>query len=371
MSKQVKVLFAAGGTGGHLFPATALAEQLQRQYPSAKILFAGAALSRNAYFDKGSFLFKDITSMTPFGGGLRRAVASVMTLLRGVRESFALLASEKPDLVIGFGSFHTFPILLAVNLKKIPYILFESNAISGKVVRLFSKRALFTGIYFSEAKNSLKGKTVEVEIPMRGKNSTLKEEARSHFRLRPDLPTVLVFGGSQGARRINRTLIEMLPLLKNTPLQLIHLTGCEQTASEVVSLCKELGVHCFASKFESQMHLAWSAADLVICRAGAMTLAELVHYEVPGILIPYPAAAEQHQRKNAEVFQARVGGAIPLMEHLLTPALLAETLQPLLSAQSPQRVQMQEAVKQFKRQQKRMDLSQLIVHLLVDTEANA
>ncbi len=139
--KAKKILFAAGGTGGHLFPAQALAEQLMGD--SVELLFAGARLSQNAYFDKTKFPYHDIASTTPFRGGVLKALKSTGILIKGIRESLRLLSQEKPDLVVGFGSFHAFPVLCAAVLKKIPLVLFESNAIPGKVIRLFSKRAVF------------------------------------------------------------------------------------------------------------------------------------------------------------------------------------------------------------------------------------
>ncbi|MBS0603638.1 MAG: UDP-N-acetylglucosamine--N-acetylmuramyl-(pentapeptide) pyrophosphoryl-undecaprenol N-acetylglucosamine transferase [Verrucomicrobia bacterium] len=368
MSKpHKKILFAAGGTGGHLFPAQALAEQLKKQNPKYEILFAGANLSGNAYFDKSKFSYRDIASTTPFGGGYRKALKSGMILLKGILQSLRLLSREKPDLIVGFGSFHTFPILCAAALKKVPLVLFESNAIPGKVVRLFSRNALFSGIYFSEAKSYLKGEIVEVEIPLRSapaKGRMSKEEARLHFNLDPSTPTLLVFGGSQGAKRINRKVIEMLPLLKSAQIQLIHSTGCEETAAEVALLCQTLGLRCSAKKFEPQMEIAWSASDIAICRSGAITLSELLHHEVPGILIPFPAAADQHQLKNALFIEKQVGGAVHFVEQTLTPEQLAQSLLSLIAPQSPQRTKMQEAIKHFKAQQKKADLGRLISEFL-------
>ena len=380
-----KIIFAVGGTGGHLFPAQALAEQLLLENKEMELLFAGEGLSKTAYFDKVKFSFCDISSTTPFRGTIFQAIKSIGILSKGIRESFKLLSTQKPDLVIGFGSFHAFPLLCAAAIKKIPMILFESNAIPGKVVRLFSKRAQFTALYFSVAKGYLKGKTIEVDIPIKNTLSRRfmpKEEAKAWLQLDPHLFTLLVFGGSQGARALNQHILQLLPQCK-LPLQLIHFTGNDETAREVSRLCQTLGVRCYVKKFEPRMDIAWNAADLVLCRSGAMTLSELLHYEVPGILIPYPYASDQHQLKNAQFLEKTVGGAICFEESTLSSEILMDAIRSFSGSKdcvklsSPTTISrlnletavrdgkvMQEAIKLFKVQQKKADFSKLVIEFL-------
>lgn len=359
MKKSSKrLLFAAGGTGGHLFPAQALAQQLQSLYPGCDILFAGAHLESNAYFDRSQFAYRNIVSATPFSGNCYRALLSMKSLLKGFRQSLALFKEKKPDLVIGFGSFHTFPLLCAAVLKKTPFILFESNAIPGKVVRLFSKKAQCIGIYFSSARQYLKGECQEVEIPKYSQQMHSKQEARRYFQLDPEKPTLLVFGGSQGAKAINQLLLQTLPFVK-APFQLLHFTGCDQTARQVTVLCQELQIPCVAKKFESKMSYAYSASDLCLSRAGAITLSELIHYTLPAILIPYPAASDQHQLKNAQIM-AEKGSALYFQEHLVNPQQLANTLCELLSAPSC----MQNAMRQLKSAEQKGDFATLIAQFL-------
>lgn len=365
-----KILIAAGGTGGHLFPAQALAEQLLKRNTDFELFFAGAKLSTNIYFDKEKFRFYDIASTTPFRGNLLTALRSIAILIKGITESFRLFSKEKPDLVVGFGSFHVFPLLCVAVIMRTPIVLFESNAIPGKVVRLFSKKAKLTGVYFSDARNYLKGCTVDVEIPVKLATAVpiSKQQARKQLNLDPDKMTLLVFGGSQGARGINKNILEVLPLLKkeNLSLQLIHLTGCEETVAKVTQLCNQLGISCCVKKFETQMAIAWGAADAVICRAGAMTLAELLHHEVPGILIPYPAASDQHQLKNALFLEKTVGGAVHLIESAITPGLLSKTVLEFAEPLSSKCSAMKLAIKNYKIQQKRDDLCELISRLITN-----
>jgi UDP-N-acetylglucosamine--N-acetylmuramyl-(pentapeptide) pyrophosphoryl-undecaprenol N-acetylglucosamine transferase len=373
MSAPVKkILFAAGGTGGHLFPAQALAEQIQGECSGIDVLFAGAKLSSNVYFDQERFRCFDVASMTPFRGGFFRRIRSLGALIQGILEGLRLISEEKPDLVVGFGSFHAFPVLCAAVLKNIPLILFESNAMPGKVVRLFSRRAQFTGIYFSEARKYLKGKIVDVEIPKRAMQGALRhldpQAARSLWGLDPDVVTLLVFGGSQGARRINEAVCGLLPLLSyaKLPVQLLHFTGDECMADKVSQLCHSLGIASYVKKFEPQMHVAWSAADIVLCRAGAMTLSELLDNEVPGVLVPYPKASEGHQLKNALFLEKQVGGAVLVEEGSLTPESLFHALIPLLVKGVPEREALKKAIVDFKAAQKKADLCRLIQELLYE-----
>lgn len=360
------IVFAAGGTGGHLFPAQALAEQILQKTSHFQIFFAGADLQANPYFDKEKFVGCNITSSTPFRGNPFKAIK---ILFAGVQESIRFLEEKKPSLVVGFGSFHSFPILCAAVLKKIPLVLFESNAIPGKVVRFFSRKAEWTGIHFAETERYLKGKTIDVHIPSTTllEDSLLsKEEARRQFGLKPDLFTLLVFGGSQGAQEINKLIDGMLPLLEKEkfPLQLIHFTGNEPMAQEIRLLCRHLQVPCYVKKFEKQMDIAWRACDLAICRSGAMTLSELLRYKVPAILIPYPRAADGHQLKNALFFEKEVKGGITMQEETATAEKLFISLLPLVNPDSPQIVSWKKGIETFKAGQKKADLASLVIEFL-------
>ena len=358
-----KVILAAGGTGGHLFPAQGLAEQLCAK--KVELSFAGAKLSQNAYFDKTQFAFCDIASMTPFCKNIFQAAKSLWFLFKGIGQSLALLSEKKPDLVIGFGSFHSFPVLCAAVIKKVPLVLFESNAIPGKVIKFFAKRAIVTATYFEETKHYLKGKTVEVDIPMRSIASRQiipQHQARTLFGLDPDLPTLLVFGGSQGARQINAHIVAFLPLLKKEmDFQLIHLTGNEETAQEIRLVCTSLQIPCYVKQFEKEMQVAWNAADLAICRSGAMTISEILYYAVPALLVPYPFAADQHQSKNAQFLQQKVGGGVCIEEKEISPEILAKTVHRLYTTQ---RMQMKQAIKNYQSEQKKQELHHLIINIL-------
>jgi UDP-N-acetylglucosamine--N-acetylmuramyl-(pentapeptide) pyrophosphoryl-undecaprenol N-acetylglucosamine transferase len=370
---KMRVIFAVGGTGGHLFPAQSLAERVQKSKPEIEVLFAGAKLSTTFYFDKNRFPFWDVTSTTPFRGNILKQFKSIGILIKGIFESLFLLSKKKPDLVIGFGSFHSFPVICAAVIKKIPLVLFEANAVPGKVIKLFSKKAMITAIYFEEAKQDLKGKTVEVEIPnknLQAQREIAQAEARHRLSLELDLMTLLVFGGSQGAKQINQHLLELLPQLgKQTRFQLIHLTGDEEITRESQLLCETLKIPCYVKTFEKEMAFVWSAADIAICRSGAITLSEILFFEVPAILIPYPFSSDQHQLKNALFLEKKVGGAIHVLQDRVSTALLFEKILSFISLSFSERLKMKNGIKDFKVQQKKESLERLIIKILEQNES--
>lgn len=363
-----KVVIAAGGTGGHLFPAQAIAEKMIAEDPKIALIFAGAQLKRSAYFDSSRFPFQEIRSAPFLSGGWLGKCRSACRLLRGIIESIQLLSREAPDVVVGFGSYHTFPILCAAVLKRIPLILFESNVVPGRVVRLFSKPALVTGVYFPETARYLKGKSEPVVFPSnRSRVIYSPEDARRYFHLIPEKPTLLVFGGSQGAKGINQAIFKLFPLLleKGLDFQLVHMTGDDETALKIQQYCECHAIPVYARKFEERMDLAWSAADLALCRAGAATLSELIHFETPAFLVPYPYATEQHQLKNGEFLEKNTGGVRVFEEKHLNIEELAQIIYGCLSFESNQLKEMKEGICRFKEVRERKDLVELILSCLI------
>lgn len=348
--KRKKILLAVGGTGGHLFPAQALANELTE----FEVLFAGCLLSTNRYFQKDQFPFVEVRGGSPLKRGVMQKARALFQIGVGLKESLKLLNTFKPDLVVGFGSFHSFPVLLAARLKKVPYLLFESNAIPGKVNRLFSAKALTSALQFPEAGRFLKGKTELVQMPFWGKSSTpSRMEALAYFNLDPKKQTLLVFGGSQGADALNRIICNLkLP----DSFQIIHLTGSPAMATFALQTYSKHGILSCVKPFEEKMQLAWAAADVVICRSGGATIAELINYEVPAILIPWPGAADNHQEKNAQSLATACNGIISLCENQL------DQLQSILSKAIPRLESMKKEIALFKKSERRQQLSKLILN---------
>lgn len=361
--KKPKILIATGGTGGHIFPAQALAiELLEKNY---ELLFAGGGLGSNRYFNRGRFPFRQVASATPLKGN---PFKSLFRIGKGILQSLKLMDEFKPDMVVGFGSFYSFPVLAAARLRKIPIVLFEPNAIPGKVNRLVSKWALLSAVQFSEAGQKLSGKIIEVKMPVGERKQLNAEMARDYFYLDHDRFTFLVFGGSQGAESINRLFSEaIIKVMDPTSFQVIHITGKTHSAELIRREYEAAGIRACVKAFEERMDLAWSAADAVVGRSGAASIAELIKFEVPGILVPFPQAADDHQTKNALFIEKEVGGAITCPESTLTAELLKLLLEKLMLPTELKK--MKSAISAFKQDQRKKELSHVIEGILGEQTA--
>lgn len=318
MSKRL--LFAAGGTGGHLFPAETLAKALLEKIPTLDIHFAAHGLSTNKRF-KQEFPFTDIQAASIKKNPLTWCTTAY-ALTSGLFQAIKLLRAKKPDLVVGFGSYHTAPITAAAALLGVPFVLFESNSTPGQVIRHFSKRARWTGIYFPECEERLQGNLRLVHMPLRHtfkrEKQPTREEAARYYGLDPTKKTVLIFGGSQGARRINELMFQAYPLVTTENLQYLHFTGSADLHSPYA--------HGVVKPFEERMEMAYALGDLVISRSGAATIAELQAFDLPAIFIPYPNAADNHQEKNGRFVENVLRRALVIREADCTGERLAHAI---------------------------------------------
>jgi UDP-N-acetylglucosamine--N-acetylmuramyl-(pentapeptide) pyrophosphoryl-undecaprenol N-acetylglucosamine transferase len=353
--RQPKILIATGGTGGHIFPAEALATELIEK--GCDLLFVGGGLHQNRYFNRNSFPYWQIESATPFKLNFLK---SLYRMGKGFFQSLKILRSFQPDLVIGFGSFYSFPILSAARWKKIPITLFESNVVPGRVNRFFSKSALFSAVQFSGASQRLSGKSVAVKMPMMKKSKIDPQTARDYFYLDPSSFTFLVFGGSQGAESINRLFSKTIQTVQHSrPFQVIHVTGRTQSAERIRREYELAGIRSCVKSFEERMDIAWSAADAVICRSGAAAVAEQSAFGVPGLFIPFPQATDDHQMHNALFVEKEVGGAITCLEASLTVEGFRAYLERLMDPVELQK--MKDALYAFQQDDRRPTLSNLIL----------
>lgn len=354
--RKHKILIATGGTGGHIFPAQALAKQLL--YKDSDVLFVGGGLRSNKYFKKEEYLYHEVASSSPFKGNILKAWWNI---IKGISQSLRVMAQYKPDVVIGFGSFYSFPVLVAAKFKKIPIILFEPNAMPGKVNRLFSRWAVVSTLQFKEAESFMKGRCVEVKMQVLPKKID-KQEAREYFYLDPHTFTFLVFGGSQGAESINQLFSQAIISigLDVQHFQVIHITGKIESAHQVRSFYESQGVKACVKVFEEQMDKAWSAADYVVCRSGAWTVAEQMAAGVPALFIPFPKASDNHQTINARSVEKR-GGATVCEESKIG----VETLKTLLKENThPKRLEEMRSSMASSRQTDKPQLSDIIYNYL-------
>lgn len=295
MMKKKKVLIAAGGTGGHLFPAQQLAELLGSQ---TEVIFAGHKLADSPYFKRDSFRFVEIAAAK-----IQYPFSFMHALVRGFIQSLRLFRKERPDVVVGFGSFHTVPVILAAVILRKKIVLYEANRKMGKVNRLFSPFATYVAAQFPLV-NYQKFTLISM-FPWVHSLAISKVQARQEYGLDPNCFTILVFGGSQGASFLNEAIPKALELL-TFEVQVLHF-GLQENPYQGKSVVKP---------FEPNMAKAYAAADFVIGRSGAGTISELIRYKVPSLLIPYPFAGG-HQQDNAELL-TKAGGAVMLLQHEAT-----------------------------------------------------
>lgn len=354
-----RILITAGGTGGHLYPAQALAQQLMTSEEAFDVLFVAAGLKTNRYFDRTRFAFQEIVS-SPL-----KSFKGVWHLWKAFRQSLTILRNYQPDVVVGFGSYYTVPILLAAKRLKIPIVLHEANSIPGRANKWLAPLATVIGVHFPSSAVHFKGKTVEVGLPLReGYQLELvkKEEALAYYGLSQDRQILLIFGGSQGAKTINQIIRECLPLFQRLSLQIIHLTGNQEQAEDLNHLYATHQIPAQVKPFENQMQMAWRATGAFIGRSGASTVAESIEFEVPGIVIPYAYATDQHQEKNADFLVKTVGSAQKLLEPTLTLSQLEEAIE--LLYQDQQLLSFKKALKDYKQRPHQMTLYQLVLNTI-------
>jgi len=365
-SSKPVIVIAAGGTGGHLFPAQALALDLLKQDAHLEVLFMSPGLEKNLYFKKEVFPFREISSATPFSKNPFKLLKAFFLLIKGTLQSLFYLGRFKPKAVVGFGSFHSFPILFAARLRRIPIVLFESNAVPGRVNRLCSRFAKLTAIHFHRARKYLKGETVCVRMPLQKREQIIsREKAHEYFELDPKKLTFLVFGGSQGAQSINRFFCSSLEQLsKSVSFQVVHIVGHPERAEKLREIYSKYHIKASVKPFEDKMDFAWSAADISISRAGAATLAEQIEFSIPSILIPYPYATENHQGKNASFVAEEIKGGVELPEKDLSTEKLVSVIEELLHEQSEKLKSMKKSLKAFKESEEKKDLCEVIFDLI-------
>lgn len=331
-----RVLIATGGTGGHIYPSVALAQQLKSE--GYDILLSGAMLSRNPYLKETDFQYEEISSAPGIKG--------LPYVAKGTLESYLLMNRFKPDLIVGFGSYTSFPLLAAGVLKNIPLILWAADAHPGKVIRWFSPYAKVTALQFYEAAAYLKGKSIKVSTPLREnfkKESCSRETSLAYYGLKGDKPILLIMGGSQGAKFLN----DIVPLaishrseLTNIiNLDILHIAGSLRESERVHSTYQKLGIKALVKPYEEALHHAWRIATIACTRAGAISCAEQLEFEVPGVLIPFPSATDAHQEKNGALLSA-TGLTEVSLESKTSPETLRELIKALLESASFRREQL-------------------------------
>ncbi len=325
----LRVLMAAGGTGGHVFPALAVAEELRSRWagePSSAactVEFAGTARGiESRVIPKAGFSLHIVTAAGLKGIGGFKKVRNVLVLPLSFWEAGSLLRQIKPQVVVGVGGYVAGPVMLEASLARIPTLLIEPNARPGFTNRALAPFIRIAALGFKEAAPFYGRKARITGHPVRS--------AFSRIAPREHVPpfTVLILGGSQGAMALNSAVIEALPLFAGGGFRIIHQAG-ERDYARVRQAYQESSVRGEVHPFIDDVPQALDRADLVVCRAGASTVAELMAAGRASLLIPFPAAADNHQLINALALE-REGTARVLEQRRLTGETLFEEVRALL-----------------------------------------
>ncbi len=325
-------IIACGGTGGHLFPGLAVAEILHERGNEILLLVSEKEIDAVALKNRSEFRIEKLPSI-----GMPSFLSpAFLRFLRRAWESFSycrqLHRRYRPAAVLGMGGFTSAAPLLSAHLLGIPTYLHESNAIAGRANRLSARWVNKVLLGFKTCESSFpKSESIVTGTPVRRDlgERLPRKQALARFRLSPERKTILVMGGSQGAGKINQLFFRSAALLKDLPVQLIHLTGERDDGLAAINYQRE-GLSAHVASFHHQMNEAYSAADLVVSRAGAASLSEISQFGLPSILVPFPFAAERHQHRNAALFE-EAGAAEVLEESEITPESLVRLITNLLA----------------------------------------
>jgi UDP-N-acetylglucosamine--N-acetylmuramyl-(pentapeptide) pyrophosphoryl-undecaprenol N-acetylglucosamine transferase len=354
----MRAILAGGGTGGHVIPALAIANELKKHY-GAEVLFIGTARGiENRLVPAAGYPLQLVRVGALKNVSLMTRAKTAFDLPRAVWDAGRMLNEFAPDVVIGVGGYASGPAMLAAVVKHVPTLAFEPNVVPGFANRVVAKFVSGAAVHFEETAKYFRRAEV-TGVPVR----------QAFFEILPKrggTPTLLVFGGSQGAHAINEAMIRCLPELRRQApgIHILHQTG-ERDYNDALAAYKAFtnaaGESAEVFKFIEDMPAAFARADLVVCRSGASTVAEITAAGKPAIFVPFPRAADDHQRVNAEAL-AREGAAVVVEEMKLEGVWLAETIAALLG-DAAQLAQMSEAARELAHPNAARDIAAMAVRV--------
>jgi UDP-N-acetylglucosamine--N-acetylmuramyl-(pentapeptide) pyrophosphoryl-undecaprenol N-acetylglucosamine transferase len=328
-----RVLLAGGGTGGHLFPGVAVAERLVRRMPGARMELAATAKDRaSPHIAACPLELVDLESpKLPLGAA--DVAGFGVRMGRALLRSYAYLRENQTDLVLGLGGYGSVAPVMAARARRIPAIVLEQNAVPGKATRLLGRlgavaAASFPGI----ERHGFRGRVHVTGNPLRERVLAARR-AHADFGLDPSLPVLGVLGGSLGSRALSARVVAGLPALRaatRREFQVLHATGSPEEAARHADAYRVAGISACVRPFFADMGAFYGTVDVVLCRAGGTTVAEVAALGVPAVFVPYPHHGDDHQRSNAEPL-VLCGAASLVAEEDLTPAALAREVAPVLA----------------------------------------
>ena len=344
---KITLIISGGGTGGHISPAIAIAQQFIQQHPDAVIHYIGKTGGREEQVIAQSglpLLFHGISAQ----GIPRRISPAIFTALYqtllGLRQAMKLVKQIKPNAVIGTGGYVSVSAVFAAQLKKIPTLVHEPDAFPGMTNRFLGKRAKYITTSYQELERYFPAEKIKVTgNPIRSQFGSLdKANGLKRFELESGQVTILVTGGSQGAMSLNKFTAKAFKILdkENLKIQVIFQTG-DKSYPEIIQETAGLkNIKVIVKPYIENMADAYAAADLVISRSGAMSISEITYCGLPAILVPYPYATANHQEKNARSVESK-GAAKVILEKEISPELMASTIQTIIG-EAEVRMQMAE-----------------------------
>ena len=325
---SLRVVIAGGGTGGHLFPGIAVARELLARRPEAQITFAGTARGiESRVVPREGFALDVIRSSGLKGQSIAALARGAALLPISLIDAWRVISRRRPDLVIGVGGYSSGPLVLVAAARGVPTMLLEQNAVPGLANRWLAPVVRSAAVSFESTREFFGSKAFVSGNPVR---QEFLAPARTRQEGRDDVTGtatgVLVFGGSQGAHAINMAMVEAAKELaaRGPRLRLAHQTG-ERDVEMVRAAYREAGLAAEVAAFFDDMGPRLEQADLVVCRAGATTLAEITAAGKPAILVPFPGATDDHQRRNAETL-ASAGAAKVLLQSEMTGRTLSQLI---------------------------------------------
>ena len=329
MSRALCVVIAGGGTGGHLYPGIAVARELLARRPDATVTFAGTARGIEArVLPREGFALDTIRSGGLKGKSIAHRLRGAALIPLGMVDAWRIVSARRPSVVIGVGGYSSGPVVLTAALRGVPTMVLEQNAVPGLTNKVLARWVRAAAVTYQQTLPFFAGKGFVSGNPVR---EEFFDRTAASARPRAAGGQILVLGGSQGAHAINMAMVAAAPeLVRAQPgLRIVHQTG-EGDLSVVTDAYRAARLEARAEPFLDRVADEMRDADIVICRAGATTLAELAATGRPAIVVPLPTATDDHQRKNAEVF-GRSGGALVIDERALSGEALADALKALVA----------------------------------------
>lgn len=327
----MNILIVCGGTGGHLFPGIAVGEELLKRHHHVLLAVSKKEIDQKATQNVVGFLIETLPAVAWKGWKIGRVARFILGMAKSMIQTCRIFRKFHPDVILGMGGFSSVAPSFLAWKRKTPLCVHESNVIPGKANRLLSKLTSVVAIGFESARNQFpKSHVIWTGTPIRSVLRIRKDpaQAREYLGFSKQKRVVLVMGGSQGARGLNRLVVNAASRISSIDIQWLHLTGAEDE-SDIQKIYASAGKAAKVSAFCHEMEFWYAASDLIIARAGASSLAEIAAWSLPSILIPYPFAADQHQLANARHF-VNAGAAKMWEERDCTPEGLATEIQAIL-----------------------------------------